>query len=96
MASYQLISQVRSFAPSLSADVPASAQCRICACADFDDTLVQTSDHDKRAWAAIRELAASKLPNVDGEKLIADFKVHFKAVPWDPDYKVSNTSPNCL
>ena len=61
--------------------------------ADFDDTLVQTSDHDLRAWKAVREMAASKLPDIDGEQLITDFKALFKTVPWDPDYKVSFFPP---
>lgn len=55
---------------------------------DLDDTLVQTSDHDKRAFAKVAELAQQTHPEVDGDKLIADFKVLFKATPWDPEYKV--------
>ena len=58
---------------------------------DLDDTLVATSVHDVRAFAAVTALAAQRSAGVDQEKLLADFKAEFKRVPWDPDYKVEVT-----
>jgi FMN phosphatase YigB (HAD superfamily) len=59
---------------------------------DLDDTLVATSVHDVRAFAAVTALAASRSPGVDQSQLLAEFKGEFKRVPWDPDYKVEVTA----
>ena len=61
---------------------------------DLDDTLVATSVHDVRAFAAVTALASERTRSsgpVDQDKLLADFKAEFKRVPWDPDYKVEVT-----
>lgn len=58
---------------------------------DLDDTLVATSVHDVRAFAAVTALAAERSAGVDQAKLLADFKDEFRRVPWDPEYKVEVT-----
>jgi FMN phosphatase YigB (HAD superfamily) len=59
---------------------------------DLDDTLVATSVHDMRAFAATTALAAKRSAGVDQGTLLADFKAAFTRVPWDPEYKVEVTS----
>lgn len=58
---------------------------------DLDDTLVATSVHDVRAFAAVTALAAERSAGVNQDELLKDFKANFKRVPWDPDYKVEVT-----
>jgi len=55
---------------------------------DLDDTLVATSEHDKRAFAAVVERAVEAEPAVDGSALVGAFKARFGRVPWDPEYQV--------
>ena len=61
----------------------------------MDDTLVWTSDADQVAHAAVVELAKQRAgatgaagAELDGARLIADFRAAFKQTPWDPEYVV--------
>jgi len=58
---------------------------------DLDDTLVLTSEHDKRAFRAVQERAAAEVAGLDVEALLAGFKRRFKKTPWDEEYKVEVT-----
>lgn len=53
---------------------------------DLDDTLVSTSKHDERAYAAVREEAERQCKKAKASELISDYKACLKQQPWDPGY----------
>mmetsp|Transcript_9658 Transcript_9658/g.11204 ORF Transcript_9658/g.11204 Transcript_9658/m.11204 type:complete len:287 (-) Transcript_9658:62-922(-) len=59
---------------------------------DLDDTLVYTSDQDKRAHEAVCKLAASRYASLDTQAMLAGFKKRFSKDPWDKAYKVEVTA----
>merc|ERR1712129_414578 len=60
---------------------------------DLDDTLVLTSTHDERAYAAVRDEAARKCSKVKASDLISDFKKCLKQSPWDPGCPTNEEIP---
>lgn len=53
---------------------------------DLDDTLVLTSLHDERAYAAVSREAERECSKIKVADLISDFKKCLKQSPWDPGY----------
>ena len=55
-------------------------------CTDLDDTLVSTSGADRVAFSEVAALAPALVPeaDVDGEALVARWRLLFGAAPWDP------------
>mmetsp|Transcript_8588 Transcript_8588/g.24675 ORF Transcript_8588/g.24675 Transcript_8588/m.24675 type:complete len:250 (+) Transcript_8588:154-903(+) len=58
---------------------------------DLDDTLCLTSSFDKDAWTACKARAVAKYPEVDGDKLLLDFRSFFGKTPWDVEHKIDVT-----
>ena len=58
---------------------------------DLDDTLVATSEIDRRVYAVVGELALRLAPGIVVGDLLADFKRYLQRAPHGPEHVVNIT-----